>query len=88
MVRCSRFIIKISFLAITTYRILSVGFTEQNAETSYFGKNVVCDGTKIPKFATPNFPSKFQRLAFETIAFSFETSIMLLCGGNYVRKSQ
>ena len=71
-------------LAMQNYRMLTVGITSLDYLITLVGENVICDQTSMPKFAVNDLPSKIQRVYVETIAYSFETSLLLMCGGIYV----
>ncbi len=68
-------------LAILNYQMVSVGFLYNNADTLVFGDNVIC---KLDQFLVNQWPSKVLRLAWNSLAYSSDTSTLLVCGGNYV----
>jgi hypothetical protein len=61
--------------------MVSVGFLYNNADTLVFGDNVIC---KLDQFLVNQWPSKVLRLAWNSLAYSSDTSTLLVCGGNYV----
>ncbi len=67
--------------AILNYKMVSVGFLYNNGDTLVFGDNVIC---KLDQFLVNQWPSKVLRLAWNSLAYSSDTSTLLVCGGNYV----
>ena len=68
------------------YRMLTVGVNSLDYQITLVGENVNCDQTSMPNFAVNSLPSEIQLVDYETIAFSFQTSLLLMCGGIYVNK--
>jgi len=64
--------------------MLTVGISSSDYLITLVGENINCDETSMPKFAVNDLSSKMQLIDSETIAYSFETSLLLMCGGMHV----
>ena len=64
--------------------MLSVGVTENNTEFEFLGPNVTCNSTDnpIPRFSQNRNPISVPQFQAESIAYSLETSTLVVCGGN------
>jgi len=64
--------------------MVSVGFLYNMADTLAFGDSVIC---QLDQSWVNKWPSKVLRLAWNSLAYSSDTSTLLVCGGNYVSDS-
>ena len=64
--------------------MMSVGVSEKNTEFEFYGPQMICNSSNnsIPRFSPNDNVISVSQFQVEALAYSFDTSTLVVCGGN------
>lgn len=74
--------------AMSNYRMLSVN---PAIKINLVGPNMNCPSSTIPSLAnisTSMFPAAMTQIKYHSLAYAFDTSTLVACGGNQVNQAE